>query len=87
MRSTGTPLQRETTCAISSSVTSLESMEAYFKPYIQTVGISWQTLYFTKESPDQVRGIIEAYKQGMNREQAGIYEKGFTRGLYYRNVL
>ena len=50
-------------------------------------GISWQTLYFTKESPDQVRGIIEAYKQGMNREQAGIYEKGFTRGLYYRNVL
>ena len=51
------------------------------------IGISWQTLYFTKESPDQVRGIIEAYRKKMTREQAGIYEKGFTRGLYYRNVL
>ena len=50
-------------------------------------GISWQTLYFTKETPEEIRAVIDAYRRGLPREAAGLTDKGFTRGLYYRNVL
>lgn len=50
-------------------------------------GISWQTLYFTKETPEEIRRVICAYQNGLSREAAGFADKGFTKGLYYRNVL
>ena len=50
-------------------------------------GIRFQTLYFTRETPQQIRRIIEAYRHRYGRGEAGFSEKEFTRGLYYRNVL
>ena len=38
---------------------SLESMEAYFKPYIQTVGISWQTLVNMGRFEGSERNVFE----------------------------
>lgn len=38
---------------------SLESMEAYFKPYIQSVGISWQTLVNMGRFEDSERNVFE----------------------------
>ncbi len=48
-------------------------------------GFSFVTLYFTRETPEQVRRVTEAYFSGRPKEWAGLEQ--ITRGLYYRNVL
>ena len=46
-------------------------------------GLSFLTLYFTRESAEQCREITRAYREGSAQGLPG--ER--TRGLYYRNVL
>lgn len=56
-------------------------------------GVSWHTLYFTKESPEEIKKVIRAYQEKLSWEEAGLsscersLHGEFTRGLYYRNVL
>ena len=55
-------------------------------------GVSWHTLYFTRESPEEIQKVIRAYQKGLSWEESGLSGSHsshgeFTRGLYYRNVL
>jgi len=55
-------------------------------------GVSWHTLYFTKESLEEIRKVVHAYQNGLSWEESGLSSRPgahgeFTRGLYYRNVL
>ena len=45
----------------------------------ELTGFDFYTLYFTKETPEQVAEVIRAFELGESREEA-------TRGLYYRGV-
>lgn len=54
-------------------------------------GIRWHTLYFTKESPEEIRKVIHAYQERLPWEKSKLSSRQnshgeFTRGLYYRNV-
>ena len=55
-------------------------------------GVRWHTLYFTKESPEEIRNVIHAYRERLTWEKSKLSRRRnshgeFTRGLYYRNVL
>lgn len=56
-------------------------------------GASWHTLYFTRETPQEAAKVIRAYGERLSWEEAGLSggrkgpHGGYTRGLYYRNVL
>ena len=55
-------------------------------------GVSWHALYFTRESPEEIRRVIRAYRKGLPWGEAGLTggknaHGAFTRGLYYRNVM
>ncbi len=46
----------------------------------ELIGLDFQLLYFTDETPDRVDEVITAYKNG------SAPDTDFTRGLYYRGV-
>ena len=55
-------------------------------------GVSWHTLYFTRESPEEIKRVIEAYQKGLPWEETGLTggknaHGAFTRGLYFRSVM
>lgn len=47
----------------------------------ETNGLDFLLLFFTDESPEQIRSIVTAYKRGSRKPPAE-----YTRGLYYRTV-
>ncbi len=60
----------------------LNSQPLYMADRLSDINnVSFHTLYFTNESPEQVEEIIKEYINGAHSRN------NITRGLYYRGVL